>query len=186
MFTCEPSFSDDKFNRIWQPFNDKNPVVNSHSNITPSDIWNLPPEKVFNTGLTASRGKELKIQWPPWPLPSAAYYISLYFQDSRSPSPFSWRVFSVSVNGKKFVTNLNATTNGVTVYSNQWPLSGQTQILLTPANGMPVGPIINAGEVFLIQPSGGKTLTRDGMYRYSRNNFTQHYLRAQKKKGVQA
>ncbi|KAM3695082.1 hypothetical protein ACJW31_07G104000 [Castanea mollissima] len=61
----------------------------------------------------------------------------------------------------KFFTNLNATTNGVTVYSTQWPLFGQTEIVLTPADGMPVGPLINAGEVFQIVPLGGRTLTRD-------------------------
>lgn len=100
--------------------------------------------------------------WPPVMLPNTSYYISLYFQDNRTPSPYSWRVFDVSLNGREFFINLNATTNGVTVYSTQWPLSGQTEIVLTPADGMPVGPLINAGEVFQIVPLGGRTLTRDG------------------------
>ncbi|KAJ7946045.1 Leucine-rich repeat family protein / protein kinase family protein [Quillaja saponaria] len=157
------TFPDDKFNRLWQPFKDQNPVVSSHSNITSSDFWNLPPVKVFNNAITTSRGKPLKIQWPPVLLPGTNYYISLYFQDVRSPSPFSWRVFDVSVNDKKFFTNLNVTTNGVTVYATQWPLSGQTEITLTPADGIPVGPLINAGEVLQILPLGGRTQSRDVM-----------------------
>ena len=86
----------------------------------------------------------------------------LYFQDNRTPSPYSWRVFNVSVNGKNFFSNLNVTTKGVTVYSSMWPLSGQTEISLSPADGMPVGPVINAGEVLQILALGGRTLSRDG------------------------
>lgn len=158
----EHSFPDDKFNRVWQPFKDMNPVVESHSNVTSSDFWNIPPENVFNHAITTSRGKTLQIQWPPISLPNAKYYISLYFQDSRTPSPYSWRVFNVSVNDKNFYANLNVTTSGVTVYSTQWPLSGQTQIALTPETGIPVGPLINAAEILQILPLGGKTITRDG------------------------
>jgi hypothetical protein len=66
------------------------------------------------------------------------------------------------LNGKNFYTDLNATTSGVTVYAAQWPLSGQTEIVLTPADGMTVGPLINAGEIFQILPLGGRTLPRDG------------------------
>lgn len=93
---------------------------------------------------------------------TASYYISLYFQDNRTPSPYSWRVFNVSLNGRNFYTDLNVTTNGVTVYATQWPLSGQTEIVMTPADGIPVGPVINAGEIFQILPLGGRTLARDG------------------------
>ncbi|KAH7517977.1 hypothetical protein FEM48_Zijuj09G0121700 [Ziziphus jujuba var. spinosa] len=155
------TFPDDKYNRMWHPFKDSNPVVESHSNITASDFWNVPPAKAFHNAITTSRGKTLKIEWPPTSLPSAMYYISLYFQDNRSPSPYSWRVFDVFLNGKSFFLDLNVTTNGVTVYSNQWPLSGQNEIVLTPASAIPVGPVINAGEIFQIIPLGGKTLTRD-------------------------
>ncbi|XP_060672011.1 probable LRR receptor-like serine/threonine-protein kinase At1g67720 isoform X1 [Ziziphus jujuba] len=155
------SFPDDEFNRLWQPFKDMNPIVESHVNITPSDFWNMPPEKAFYNAITTSRGKTLQINWPQNPLSNAKYYISLYFQDNRTPSPYSWRVFNVSINGKNFFSDLNVTTDGVTVYSTQWPLSGQTQIVLTPRNGSPVGPVINAGEIMQILPLGGKTLTRD-------------------------
>jgi outer membrane usher protein FimD/PapC len=141
---------------------DQNPVVTSHSNITSSDFWNLPPRQAFNTAITTSRGKTLQIKWPRVALPSTSYYISLYFQDNRTPSPYSWRVFNVSLNGRNFYTNLNVTTSGVTVYATQWPLSGQTEIVLTPADGVPVGPMINAGEIFQLVPLGGRTLTRDG------------------------
>ncbi|TKY59094.1 LRR receptor serine/threonine-protein kinase [Spatholobus suberectus] len=155
------SFPDDKFNRMWQPFKDENPVVVSHSNVTSSDFWNLPPVKAFSSGITTSRGKTLEIQWPPVSLPTTYYYISLYFQDNRYPSPYSWRVFDVSINGHTFFSNLNATTKGVTVYAAQWPLSGKTKITLTPGSEVPVGPVINAGEIYQILPLGGRTLTRD-------------------------
>ncbi|XP_041015603.1 probable LRR receptor-like serine/threonine-protein kinase At1g67720 [Juglans microcarpa x Juglans regia] len=158
------SYPDDEFNRLWQPFNDEiNPVVISHSNVTSSDFWNLPPAKAFQTAITTSRGKELQIQWPPLALPSTSYYISLYFQDNRNPSPYSWRVFNVSLNGRIFYTDLNVTVSGVTVYATQWPLSGQTKIVLTPATGIPVGPVISAGELFQILPLGGRTISRDVM-----------------------
>ncbi|XP_024028932.1 probable LRR receptor-like serine/threonine-protein kinase At1g67720 [Morus notabilis] len=156
-------FPDDKFNRIWQPYKDLNPIVTSHSDVNPSNFWNDPPAKAFNNGITTSRGKTLQIQWPLMSLPSADYYIALYFQDNRTPSPYSWRVFNVSVNGNNFYANLNVTTNGITVYSSLWPLFGQTEIALTPAEGMPVGPVINAGEVLQILPLGGRTLTRDAV-----------------------
>ncbi|XP_061350976.1 probable LRR receptor-like serine/threonine-protein kinase At1g51810 [Gastrolobium bilobum] len=155
------SFPDDKFNRMWQPFKDQNPVVESHSNVTSSDFWNHPPAKAFSYGITTSRGKTLEIKWPPVSLPSTYYYISLYFQDNRNPSPYSWRVFDVSINGHTFYSSLNATAKGVTVYAAQWPLSGQSKITMTPAGGAPVGPVINAGEVYQILPLGGRTQTRD-------------------------
>ncbi|KAI9181923.1 hypothetical protein LWI28_020091 [Acer negundo] len=156
------SFPDDQFNRLWQPYKDQNPVVNSHFNVTSSDFWNIPPVKAFASAITTSQGKSLQIKWPPVSLPSSRYYIALYFQDSRTPSPFSWRVFSVSINGNDFYKDVNATTKGVTVTGSEWPLSGQTEITLTPHNNTLVGPIINAAEIFQILPLGGRTHTRDG------------------------
>lgn len=157
------SFPDDQYNRYWQPFTDANPVVNSHSNVTSLDFWNIPPAKAFWTALTTSRGKTLQVQWPTVPLPSGHYYIALYLQDTRTPSPFSWRVCSISVNGKLFYSDLNVSTTGVTVFAADWPLYGPTEIRMTPGAGVPVGPIINAGEILQITPLGGRTLTRDVM-----------------------
>ncbi|KAE9607273.1 putative non-specific serine/threonine protein kinase [Lupinus albus] len=155
------SYPDDKFDRMWQPFKDQNPAVGSHSNVTSSDFWNLPPAIAFTNGITTSRGKTLEIQWPPVSLPNTYYYISLYFQDNRSPSPYSWRVFNVSINDHTFFADLNASAKGVTVYSSQWPLSGLTKLTMTPAVGEPVGPVINAGEIFQILPISGRTQTKD-------------------------
>ncbi|KAF5745628.1 LRR receptor-like serine/threonine-protein kinase [Tripterygium wilfordii] len=157
------SFPDDQFNRLWQPFTDNNPVVDSKSSVSSSDFWNLPPEKAFHSAITTSRGKTLVLQWPPVSLPSSKFYVALYFQDNRTPSPYSWRVFSVSINGRNFYKDLNVTTNGVTVYGKEWPLSGKTEITLTPNDRTPVGPMINAGEIFQILPLAGRTLTRDVM-----------------------
>ncbi|KAJ6671237.1 hypothetical protein OIU85_015036 [Salix viminalis] len=157
------NFPDDQFNRLWQPFIDQNPVVECHNNITSSEFWNFPPQKAFSSAITTSRGKTITIQWPPVSLPSTKYYIALYFQDNRTPSPYSWRVFSVSINGQNFYKDINVTANGVTVYGSEWPLSGRTEITLTPGNTIPVGPVINAGEIYQIFPLGGRTLTRDVM-----------------------
>ncbi|XP_020678696.1 putative leucine-rich repeat receptor-like serine/threonine-protein kinase At2g14440 [Dendrobium catenatum] len=155
------SYPDDPFNRYWQSFIDTNPVVECHSNISSSDFWNFPPPAALMKGLTTSRGKDLHINWPPFDIPDTSYYIALYFQDNRTPSPFSWRVFDVVINGKTFYQDLNVSTEGVMVYGSQWPLSGETNIKLTPASDSPVGPVINAGEIFQIVPLGGRTLARD-------------------------
>lgn len=156
------SYPDDAFNRIWLPFMDKNAAEKSHSNITTSGFWNIPPAKTFATAITTSRGHTLTVRWPAFTLPSSHYYVALYFQDSRSPGPYNWRVFNVSVNGENFYTNLNVTTRGVTVYGTEWPLHGEIEIVMNPWSDMPVGPLINAGEIFQILPLGGRTLTRDG------------------------
>ncbi|XP_042506813.1 probable LRR receptor-like serine/threonine-protein kinase At5g59680 [Macadamia integrifolia] len=158
------SFPDDLYNRYWQEFTDEsNPIVLCHSNVTSSDFWNIPPTKAFWSAITTSRGKTLKVQWPNVSLPKTNYYIAFYFQDSRTPSPFSWRIFNVSINGKKFYTDLNVTAAGVSVFASDWPLLGLTEITMTPQLGMPVGPIINAGEIFQLIPLGGRTVRRDVM-----------------------
>ncbi|PWA97985.1 Leucine-rich repeat-containing N-terminal, type 2 [Artemisia annua] len=156
-------FPDDPFNRYWQPFNDKNPTVQAHTKITSSEFWNKPPTNVFHSGSTMSRGKNLTLHWPPFSLPSNRYYVALYFQDNRNTSPYSWRVFTVLIGGKTFYQDLNVSTKGVTVYGTQWPLSGETEIILSPRSDMPVGPTINAGEIYQILPLAGTTHGRDAM-----------------------
>ncbi|KAM0828473.1 hypothetical protein ACQ4PT_011831 [Festuca glaucescens] len=152
----------DQFNRYWQPYSDGiNPVVESQGSVAPGAFWNKPPEDVFRRGVTASRGNVLELQWPPAPLPQARYYLALYFQDNRTPSPLSWRVFDVAVNGQAFFAGLNVSTGGSMVYGAEWPLSGQTKITLTPAPGSPVGPVINAAELMMVVPFGGRTHPRD-------------------------
>ncbi|CAN6290441.1 unnamed protein product [Urochloa humidicola] len=155
------SYPDDEYNRYWAPFADANPAVESHSPISPGDFWNLPPAKALRAGVTTSRGKKLTVRWPPAELPAATYYVALYFQDPRTASPYSWRVFDVAVNGKEFYRGLNASAAGVMVYSNMMQLAGKTEIVLTPNDTSPVGPLINAGEIYQIVPIGGKTATRD-------------------------
>ncbi|RWW77484.1 hypothetical protein BHE74_00014354 [Ensete ventricosum] len=161
----------DPFNRYWEAFTDSNPYVECHSNVTPSEFWNLPPVTVFQRALTTSRGKKLAVQWPPATLPSAAYYVALYFQDNRTPSPFSWRVFDVAVDGREFYKGLNVSAEGVMVYGTQWSLSGKVEIVMTPSSDSPVGPVINAAEILQIVPFGEKTITRDviSMEEVSRN-----------------
>lgn len=156
------SYPDDAFNRDWQPFMDRNVAEKSHSNVSTSEFWNIPPAKTFATAITASQAQTLTVKWPPLPLPDSIYYVAFYFQESRSPGPYSWRVFNVSVNGELFYDSLNVTTTGVSVYSTEWPLEGQVQIVMNPRRDMNVGPLINAGEIFQILPLGGRTVTRDG------------------------
>ncbi|KAL6656136.1 hypothetical protein ACP70R_006962 [Stipagrostis hirtigluma subsp. patula] len=152
----------DRYSRYWEPYIDgKSTVVESHATVPTESLWNKPPEAVFRRGLTASRDKSLDIQWPPAPLPSASYYLALYFQDDRAPSALSWRVFDVAVNGAPFFAGLNVSTAGSMVYGAQWPLSGKTTITLTPAPGSPVGPVINGAELMMVVPLGGRTHPRD-------------------------
>jgi len=157
------SYPGDRFNRYWEPYGDGSiPVVESQASAATEAFWNKPPEAVFRQGLTASRGKSLDLQWPAAPLPAASYYLALYFQDNRAPSALSWRVFDVAVNGQLFFAGLNVSTAGSMVYGAAWPLSGQTRITLTPAPGSPVGPVINAAELMMVVPLGGRTHPRDG------------------------
>ncbi|KQK23267.1 probable leucine-rich repeat receptor-like protein kinase At2g28990 isoform X2 [Brachypodium distachyon] len=155
------SYPDDQYSRYWAPFMDGNPTVESHTAISPADFWNQPPPKALKGGLTTSRGKNLTVQWPPLELPATSYYVVFYFQDSRTASPYSWRVFNVAVNGKDFFRGLNATAAGVMVYANMMQLAGKTEILLTPNETSPVGPLINAAEIYQIVPVGGRTATKD-------------------------
>jgi hypothetical protein len=154
-------YPDDKFNRYWEAYQDKNSLATSKSNTTSSEFWNLPPDAVFSTGLTTSRVENLTIQWPPMPLPPANYYMALYFQDDRTPSLFSWRVFDVLINGEMFYEELNVSTGGTMVYSASWPLSGLTTITLVPDVNSPIGPIINAAELLMVLPFGQRTHPRD-------------------------
>ncbi|KAL6846270.1 hypothetical protein ACP4OV_023718 [Aristida adscensionis] len=156
------SYPGDRFNRYWAPYTDgRSPVVESHAAVATEAFWNKPPEAVFRRGLTASRDKSLDVQWPPAPLPNATYYLALYFQDNRAPSALSSRVFDVEVNGARFFAGLNVSTAGSMVYAAQWPLSGNTTITLRPAPGSPVGPVINAAELMMVVPLGGRTHPRD-------------------------
>ncbi|CAA6659439.1 unnamed protein product [Spirodela intermedia] len=132
------SYPEDPFNRYWEPFpaGDGDPVVESHANVSAAGLWNLPPAAAFQRGITASRGSRSSC-------------------DNRTPSPFSWRVFDVSLNGEPFYPGLNVSATGVMVFSGDWPLSGKTEITLTPAPESPVGPVINAGEVLQLVPGRG-------------------------------
>ncbi|KAF0898687.1 hypothetical protein E2562_009305 [Oryza meyeriana var. granulata] len=156
------SYPGDRFNRFWEAHSDGMPVVENAASVSPEAFWNKPPEDVFRRGVTTASGSEsLELQWPPAPLPAASYYLALYFQDSRAPGPLSWRVFDVAVNGETFFAGLNVSTAGSMLYGDKWPLSGKTKITLTPAPGSPVGPVINAAELMMVIPLGGRTHPRD-------------------------
>ncbi|XP_042009777.1 probable LRR receptor-like serine/threonine-protein kinase At1g67720 [Salvia splendens] len=155
------SYPDDIFNRFWEPYKDESPFVTSNSNVTTTLFWNIPPQKAFASALTTSRGMTLTLNWPAFPLTSGLYYIALYFQDNRSPSPYSWRVFDVQINGHFFFQQMNVTETGQGVVGTNWPLSGKVVITLSPSPSAPVGPLINAAEILQLLPYGNKTLTRD-------------------------
>uniref|UniRef100_A0A0D9XEH9 Malectin-like domain-containing protein n=1 Tax=Leersia perrieri TaxID=77586 RepID=A0A0D9XEH9_9ORYZ len=161
--SASPRYTGDQFNRFWEAHSDGGmPAVESEARVSPAALWNKPPEDVFRRGVTtAGRGERLELQWPPAPLPAASYYVALYFQDSRAAGPLSWRVFDVAVNGETFFAGLNVSTAGSMLYGDKWPLSGQTKITLTPAADSPVGPVINAAELMMVVPLGGRTHPRD-------------------------
>ncbi|KAJ4750464.1 Leucine-rich repeat protein kinase family protein [Rhynchospora pubera] len=155
------SYPDDPYNRYWAPFTDGNPTADCHARISSSNFWNYPPAVALRSAITTSRGKQLTIQWPPTSLPNGTYYVALYFQDNRTPSPWSWRLVDVSINGIEFFKGLNVSTEGVMIYASQLQLLGTTQIALNPDENASVGPMINAGEILQVVPLGPKTTTRD-------------------------
>lgn len=132
-----------------------------------SDFWNKPPAKVFATGISTSREKTVVIRWPPFRLPTSHYYIALYFKDSRGHTSHSYRICNVTVNRENFYTDLVVTSKGVAVHGKDWPLSGETEIVLNTAPDSLVPPVINAGEIFRLLPLSGKTLTRDGTFLFN-------------------
>ncbi|KAK6929996.1 Malectin-like domain [Dillenia turbinata] len=151
-------YPDDQFDRFWEPFGPNDPTV-IISNVSVSGFWNLPPLKVFETQLTTGPSELLELQWPVGSQPNSThYYIALYFADDRANGS---RVFNISVSGIPYYSNLNVNSDGVVVFATQWPLSGLTNITLTPAAASTVGPLINAGEVFRVLQIGGRTATRD-------------------------
>lgn len=137
-----------------------NPKIASFRNVPVSDFWNLPPVKVFETQLESSGMDPMEFQWPPASLPNSTYYIALYFANDHDSSS---RMFDISINGITYYSNLNVNSDGVTVFATKWLLGDLTKIMLTPAAGSDIGPLINAGEVFNLLPLGGRTHTRDGM-----------------------
>lgn len=152
-------YPDDKFDRFWVPFEGHNPINVSNTNVSVSDLWNLPPLKVFQSELTTGQAETMELNWPPGSVRESNYYIALYFALGMLGS----RVFNISINGVPYYKNLDVTSEGLVVYARKWPLSGVTRITLTPSAGSSGGALINAGEVFDVLPLGGTTLTRDGM-----------------------
>ncbi|XP_051152810.1 probable LRR receptor-like serine/threonine-protein kinase At1g67720 [Andrographis paniculata] len=167
-------YPDDRFNRYWEPFGQDTFPQLSSQNLSVSGIWNLPPQKVFQTRLARSQPEPLRLMWPPNPLPVVVppynYSIALYFADdqiSRSP-----RTFDITINRVDFYNNLTLTPSGVVIFANEWPLAGTTDITLSPAPQSTAGPLVNAGEVFQVIPAGERTLVRDAIAMVSlRNSF---------------
>ncbi|KAM7470663.1 hypothetical protein LguiA_008846 [Lonicera macranthoides] len=157
------SYPDDEYDRFWHPFVDHNLIDSSNVAANSSDFWNKPPAKVFATGISTSREKTVVIKWPPFRLPTSHYYIVLYFKDGRGHTSHSYRVCNVTVNRENFYTDLVVPSKGVAVYGKDWPLSGETEIVLNTAPDSLVPPVINAGEIFRLLPLSGKTLTRDAI-----------------------
>ncbi|XP_031504891.1 probable LRR receptor-like serine/threonine-protein kinase At1g67720 [Nymphaea colorata] len=153
-------FPDDQFDRFWDQFPD-NQSFSTTSNVSVTGFWNMPPSKVFDTGLTPKEGKKLELQWPSVALQNSSYYIALYFRHHQVPGSPPWRALSVSVNNVEFYRNLNVTPGGEVVFATRWPLFNFTRISLSASAQSAVGPVINAGELLQIVNLGGRTLTRD-------------------------
>ncbi|KAF2284159.1 hypothetical protein GH714_019641 [Hevea brasiliensis] len=100
-------YPDDRFDRFWEPFGDKDPTTSENKNLSISGIWNLPPSKVFETELTASQSGPLELRWPLAPLQNSMYYIALYFADDLAP----WRPYKYNLTpsaGSSFPPLINA------------------------------------------------------------------------------
>ncbi|KAL8490779.1 hypothetical protein ACS0TY_022686 [Phlomoides rotata] len=155
-------YPDDQFNRYWEPFGTDAFPQSTLQDLSVSGIWSLPPPKVFQTRLARSLVEPLILPWPPGRLPSGhRYYIALYFADDQASHSGNSRTMDITINGVSYYNNLTATPAGVVVFTKEWRLAGITNLTLTPAGGSTAGPLINAGEVFQLLPSGGKTLPRD-------------------------
>lgn len=154
-------YPDDPFNRFWEPLDDKNNTVAGNSNVSVTGFWNIPPRTVFETALGTQQVKSMQLIWPPVLLEKTRYYIALYFADSPSSSPNSSR-FDVIINGITYYKDLVVTSEGVAIMTKSWPLSGATNLTLSPAAGATRGPLINAGEIFKLLDLGGRTHTKDG------------------------
>ncbi|XP_030465881.1 putative leucine-rich repeat receptor-like serine/threonine-protein kinase At2g14440 isoform X2 [Syzygium oleosum] len=153
-------FPDDQFDRLWVPFGG-NGSSKTSNNLTVSGFWNLPPLKVFETELTATASQPLELQWPLGSLQNGSYYIALYFANDHDSVAGGSRIQDITVNGFPFYSNLNVTSDGVAVFTSNWPLVGLTKINLVPTSGSTLGPLINAGEAFQVLPLGRVTHTRD-------------------------
>ncbi|KAH6821642.1 Leucine-rich repeat family protein [Perilla frutescens var. hirtella] len=160
-------YPDDQFNRYWEPYGGNSVFQSTSANVSVAGIWNLPPSKVFQTGLVKSLADQpLELLWPPSPLPLPIryYYIALYFADIDQTSfSGSSRMLDVTINGVTHINNLNVIPAGVAVFVNKWPLAGLTNLTLSPSPGSSVGPVINAAEAFEVLQNGGKTLSRDAI-----------------------
>ncbi|XP_051130075.1 putative leucine-rich repeat receptor-like serine/threonine-protein kinase At2g14440 [Andrographis paniculata] len=156
-------YPDDQFNRYWEPYGRDAFPQSTSQNLGLSGIWNLPPPKLFQTRLARNLPEPLTLLWPMKSIPSDKhYYIALYFADDQtSSSSRSARILDITINGIAYYNNLSLTPAGVVVFANDWPLSGDTNLTLSPSPGSTAGPLINAGEVFRLIPAGGKTLARD-------------------------
>ncbi|CAN6444866.1 unnamed protein product [Victoria cruziana] len=154
-------FPDDQFDRFWHQFPDAHQSFSTTSNVSVTGFWNIPPSKVFDTGLMEMEGKKIELQWPSIALQNSSYYIALYFRHHQVPGSPPWRVFNVSINNVEFYRNLNVTPGGEAVFATRWPLFNFTSILLSTSAQSSVGPVINAGEILQIVKLGGRTLTRD-------------------------
>lgn len=152
------SYPDDRFDRYWEPYGENNPTTSSGANVSINGFWNLPPLKVFQTRLAVNEPRPIEIQWPLQPLRNSVYYIALYFADDTGASS---RIMNITINNVTFYDNLRVPQTGVALFANQWPLAGPTTIVLTPATGSILGPLINGAELFEVIPVGGRTHTRD-------------------------
>lgn len=164
MIIIASRFPDDPFDRFWEPFPGQDLSTASAINVSTSGFWNLPPSKIFETSIAQSQPILLEFDWPSVSLPNSTYYIALYFADNLDTSSFSSgsRVFSVKINDYLYYESLRLTSEGSTIFSARWPLSGLTKISLIPSTGSELGPLINGGEVFEVFPIGRRTHTRDG------------------------
>ncbi|XP_010546813.1 PREDICTED: leucine-rich repeat receptor-like serine/threonine-protein kinase At2g14510 [Tarenaya hassleriana] len=151
---------DDQFDRFWEPYAFNSTIPNNRK-VQASGFWNLPPPRIFNTGLKSTQLQPLKFIWPPTALPKSTYYIALYFAHDSDSLAEGSRIIDITLNGITYYRSLNVTPAGAVVFSTRWPLDGTTMLTLNPSRESTLGPLINGGEMFELIPLEGKALVRD-------------------------
>ncbi|KAG6421779.1 hypothetical protein SASPL_118336 [Salvia splendens] len=158
-------YPDDQFNRYGSRSEQMHSPYQIHKTLPFLASGTSSPESV-SYATVKEPGRASDAELAPGPLPGGVNYsIALYFADDHASDSNNSRAMDITINGIPYYRNLIRTPVGLVVFSSQWPLAGITNLTLTPAPGSTAGPLINAGEVYQVLPSGGKTLARDGIIR---------------------
>ncbi|KAL2642986.1 hypothetical protein R1flu_010573 [Riccia fluitans] len=153
-FNCGPAansslvrFPDDSFDRIWVP-SDQNSGLQTMSSggpVAPSD--NMPPSVVLQSGWISDGG--FSFYWHSLP-PASLYYAAFYFADLTGSK--DTRIMDISLNGKLWYADVNATAfgNSALSVSTEVVAMGIANFSFAKSSGSSLGPILNAAELYAV------------------------------------